>query len=75
MYAIIDAPGGQHFDYYGPCKKAEAEAWAERRCREIREQHPAHNPRYRLVPDRDAWKMTNADGSRPIPRPAKDGRL
>jgi len=66
MFAMIDLPGGQHFDYHGPVTRAEAQDWIERRTREIADANPGQYPRGAILSNKAALRMRYQDGSKII---------
>ena len=65
MFAIIDSPGGQHFDYFGPVTRAQAEMWLEARISEI-VRATGQYPRGAILSNRAALRMRYLDGSKVI---------
>ena len=63
MYATINLPGSQHFEYYGPDSKAKCEAWLESRVAELleTEQITSLLPQ-QVVSDREARSWRYLDG-------------
>ena len=70
MYALVNLPGSQNFDWFGPASKSECEAWLE-------EAKIFHQDRYgglwtstyypaRIVPNKEARAMRWRDGNRVI---------
>ena len=67
MFAIIDSPGGQHFDYHGPVSKLEAAVWAYDQVRRIANE-TTQNVFYTILTNKAALSMRYEDKSFVIPR-------
>jgi len=65
MFAMIDLPGGQHFDYHGPVTRAEAQIWLEARISEI-VRATGQYPRGAILSNKAALRMRYQDGSKII---------
>lgn len=68
MFAIVDSPGGQWFEYSGPGSKADVEAWALRRTKEIRDAWPGQSPGYAILTDKQAYSLKWSSGEKVIQR-------
>lgn len=73
MYATINLPGNQHFQYYGPARKKECETWLDEQKARCQDLHggawisiylPAQ-----IVSNKEAEAWKYRDGTRVIRQP------
>ena len=64
MYAMLNLPGSQHFDYYGPACAEECEQWIKGRL--AAEPFPQNLRPTRVVSNREAERLRYRDGSHVI---------
>ena len=73
MYALINSPGSQSFDWYGPADKAECQEWLEAKRIEYQDRFGgawvgAYQPA-RIITNRDALAIRYRDGKSVIREP------